>query len=302
MRRYPIAVVLPLVLGSTSDVARTQGAPPNTDIFLAALALRDGRVVLGRPVNITSRAGYDNQPAFLPDSRSVLFTSRRSDGQTDIYRYDIASRATSAVTRTPESEYSATPVPGGTAISVIRVELDSTQRLWRFPLGGGEPSLVLAGVKPVGYHAWGDARTLLLFVLGNPNTLQLADASTGRADTVLTSVGRSLHLMRDGRRFSFVHKVAEGDWWIKSLAPASREITPLVKLPDRTEDYAWLPDGSAIAGSGSKLVRWKPGGSAWEEVADLAAAGLAGITRLAVSPRGDRLALVAEPAAPRAQP
>ncbi len=57
-------------------------APPATDIFLAPLSISstDGRPTIGKPVNITSRPGYDNQPAFTPDSRSILFTSIHEDG------------------------------------------------------------------------------------------------------------------------------------------------------------------------------------------------------------------------------
>jgi hypothetical protein len=45
----------------------------------------------------------------------------------------------------------------------------------------------------------------------------------------------------------------------------------------------------------AKLFRLDPTHDTdWHEAADLSAAGLSKITRLAVSPRGDRLALVAQ--------
>src|SRR4029077_2214203 len=92
-------------------------APPDTEIFLATLG---SGASVGRPMNITSSPGYDNQPAFTPDGASVLFTSIRGGGTPpDIYRSDIASGATSQVTRTPESEYSPTVTPDGAHISVI---------------------------------------------------------------------------------------------------------------------------------------------------------------------------------------
>ena len=61
------------------------------------------------------------------------------------------------------------------------------------------------------------------------------------------------------------------------------------------EDYAWTPDGKLLMGQGAKLFVWDPTlGGDWREIADLGSAGIGGITRLAVSPLGDRLALVAE--------
>ena len=193
MRRSIVASSLIAMLATSRSAARRR-PPPATDIYLAPLSIRDdGRPVVGTPVNITNRPGYDNQPSFTPDSRAILFTSIREDGQSDIYRYDIASKAIARVTSTPESEYSATVMPGGQRFSVIRVEHDSTQRLWSFALDGSDPQLlVLAALKPVGYHAWIDPNNLALFVLGNPNALVHYDLRSGhvRHARARTSVDR----------------------------------------------------------------------------------------------------------------
>jgi hypothetical protein len=162
-------------------------------------------------------------------------------------------------------------------------------------MNGGEPTVILERVKPVGYHAWADENTLALFVLGNPNSLQLADVRTGTADTIATSIGRSLHRIPGSRIVSFVRKVSPTEWWIESLDVGTRRTARLVRLPEGVEDYAWLPDGSVICGRGSLLVRWSgKAGDDWLPIADLASGGVKGITRVAVSPRGDRIAFVAE--------
>src|SRR5690349_15074343 len=124
-----------------------QAAPPSTDIFLIPIKVQNNKPAVGKPVNITHRAGYDNQPSLTPDARSVFFTSVREDAQADIYRYDLATRATSRVTSTPESEYSATVYGNGTRFTAIRVEADSTQRLWSFRLDGSDPRVVFEAIK-----------------------------------------------------------------------------------------------------------------------------------------------------------
>ena len=270
--------------------------PPPPDVYIASLTITRGTVNVGAPLNITDRPGYDNQPAFLSDGSGVFFTSVRDDSQADIYRYDIAARRTTRVTTSaPESEYSASPIEAGKAISVIRVERDSTQRLWKVPLVGGEPSVILERVKPVGYHAWADDNTLALFVLGSPNSLQLADVRRGTADTIATNIGRSLHRVPGTRTISFVRKVSPTEWWVESLEVSTRATKRLVRLPEGIEDYAWLPDGSVVCGRGGALLRWSgKAGDDWRTIADLSSAGIGGITRLAVSPQGDRLAFVAE--------
>ena len=294
-RRSLVVISIAAALVLAGRRAGAQRAP-STDIYLATITRTGDRLTVGSATNITHRPGYDNQPAFTADGRSLLYTSVRGapGSQSDIYRIDIATGRETPVTTTPESEYSPTTTPDGSGISVVRVEHDSTQRLWRFPNLGGAPSLVLERVKPVGYHAWGDDHTLALFVLGSPNTLQVADTRTGRADTLATRIGRAIQKVPRKHEIGFVEKRGEHDWWLAVLDLDSRKITPAVRMPDGVEDFVWLPDGSALAGKGSTLLRWDAGDAGWREVADLAASGVHGITRLAVSPEGDRLAIVAD--------
>ncbi len=291
-----LAIRLTLTLFAVALCAASQTAPPATDIFLADVLKRGGQLALGAPVNITFRPGYDNQPAFTPDGKSILFTSQREGEQTEIYRYDIAARYTARLTNTAESEYSPTITPDEKSFSVIRVEADKTQRLWQFPLAGGAPALVLTNIKPVGYHVWLDAGTLALFVLGQPNTLQLTDVKTEKAEVLAQSIGRALHRVPgQPSQFSFVHK-AEKEWWVKSYDLKSRQTTNLVKTLPNSEDCAWLPNGTLLMAQGSKLFKWQRGKDAdWQLVADLEAAGITSITRLAVNAKGDKLALVAQP-------
>jgi dipeptidyl aminopeptidase/acylaminoacyl peptidase len=282
-------------------------SPPDTDIFVVELKTEGGKLVFGQPANITKRVGYDNQPSFLPDGQTLLFTSQREGDQTDIFRYDLRTGATTQLTSTPESEYSPTLMPGGKFFSVVRVEADKTQRLWKFPLAGGAvASLVLDNVKPVGYHLWLDERTLALFVLGDektkqPNTLQLVTLAKDRptaieVSTEHVSVGRSLQRVpRRPGAFSFVHKTAPDEWLIKIIDVNGHRTELLTRTLPGSEDLAWLPDGSVLMARDSKLFRFDPAHEHnWQEIADFASNGLRKITRLALNPKGDRLALVAQ--------
>jgi dipeptidyl aminopeptidase/acylaminoacyl peptidase len=280
-------------LAGVASLGAQRPAAPQPDIFLAPLSIQAGRVTVGTPVNVTHRDGYDNQPSFTPNGRAILFTSTHDDGQSDIYRYDIATQATTRVTTTPESEYSASVMPGGKRFSVIRVEKDSAQRLWSFAMDGSDPRLVVESLKPVGYHVWADSTTLAMFVLGSPNALVLGDLRTGKMDTVAHGIGRSLARVPGG--FSFVEAVSRTESRLKTMMLPSRVVADVTTLPGRAQDIAWLSDGSLLAGDGAKLVTWHAGASAWTDVIDLRSAGLSDITRLAVSPDGKWLALVANP-------
>jgi WD40 repeat protein len=268
-------------------------APPASDIFIIDVANRNGKMKFGAPKKITDVVGYNNQPFFLPDGQGILYTSIR-DKQADIYHYDIHSGATTQVTKTPESEYSPTLMPDGKSISVVRVEADGTQRLWKFPPLIGEPSLILEKTRPVGYQLWIDDHTLVLFILGKPNTLQIVDTRTEKAETIAENPGRILRRIPHQNRFSFVHKSSDKEWAIKAFDLRTRTSASLIDTLPGVEDYAWMPSGTLLMAKDSKLFSVIPlTGKSWSEIADFSAAGLKGITRIAVSPKGDKIAIVA---------
>ena len=172
--------------------------------------------------------------------------------------------------------------PDRAHISAIRVEADGTQRLWQFTSDGQQPQLLLNDIKPVGYHAWTDAQTLALFVLGQPATLQLADRRTGKAETLARNIGRSLQMIPLRGTVSFVEREPAADstatLHIRELDPKTRAITPLVDAPagSRDADLAWAPDGLLLMAKDDALYGWRrtDAASGWKRLADLGPLGL----------------------------
>ena len=156
-----------------------------------------------------------------------IATASRSTSTASIVR----AVAVSQLTQTAENENSPTYLPAGVGdaggFSVVRTEPDKTQRLWRFDAQGRNPQVVLADVKPVGYHAWVDAQTVALFVLGPPATLRIAQVSSGTAEIVTEGIGRSLHRIPGTRSVSIVQREASGEFWIKQVDVDSKKIEPL---------------------------------------------------------------------------
>jgi len=279
-----------LMLGATVLGAQ---ARPSTDVWVVPMRPGGTTPAFGAPVNATHRAGYDNQPSFTKKGDAVLYTVIGADGAADIWRFPLPLGKAQQVTATRESEYSATVTPDGQWFSVIRVEADSTQRLWKFPLAGGEaPALVLDQVKPVGYHVWVGPHTLVLFVLGNPPTLRVADDRTGTSERVAMGIGRALAKVPGRDAVTFVQLVADSASWISELDVRSKAIRRIAPAPEGADYHAWTPNGVLLTASGSRVLAWVDG--RWDVVVDFGRYGVRGLSRLAVSPRGDWLAVVAE--------
>ncbi len=297
MKRF-IGVSLATVLAASALAA--QAGPPATDIYLVPLRGAGGGAISDPPVNLTHRQGYDNQPAFTADGRSLLYTSIRDDGQADIYKLDLASRTSTRLTDTPESEYSPTPMPAGGGFSVVRVERDSAQRLWAFNAAGRAPVLLLPDIAPVGYHLWLDDHTLALFVLGSPNSLQIADTQSGIGRTIAHDIGRSLQRVPGSSRFSFLLH-ADSAWYLETADPAAPDgaLQRVAKMPRRADYVVWESSTALLTAAGTIVYRLDltAGPAAtWAPIADFSEEGLRNLSRLALSPDGNWLAVVAEPA------
>ena len=322
--------LLAILLGLASS-ASAQSKAPDTEIYLTPITRIGDSIIVGAPMNVTQRAGYDNQPSFTPDSRSILYTAE-TDGQTDIWRYDLATRRTRRITSTSESEYSPTVMPGGRRISVVRVERDSTQRLWSVAMDGGDARLVLPTLTKVGYHAWIEGDRLATYVLGTPSTLHLMNRAGGRDTVIARDVGRALQPLPAGANalFTYTQRSSDGSLHIYVVSGRTTPVkytrrvvrlTPgglastetvvdsvgrtleapyeFVAAPADNEYHAWMPDVMLITASNSVLLRWNAvlgASSAWLPVADLKPYGVKNVSRLAVSPDGRWLAFVAEPA------
>lgn len=260
---------------------------PASDVFLVPLTRpsnTEWRV--GVPANVSRFEGYDNQPAFAIDARALFFTRVGPDGQADIWRSDFSTGRAAPVRVTRESEYSAFPTPDSAALAVVRVEADSTQRLWRLPLDGSAPTLLVPDVAPVGYFAYANDSTLAMFVLGSPATLQVATIGRAGARTMARNIGRSLHRIPGTEHISFVQK-GGGPWYIMRLNTTTGAVDTLVATRPRREDYAWLDATTIVMGDGAQLFTYTLGAAEWTPLGDFGFARLGDITRLAVSRAGN---------------
>ncbi|RMG65284.1 MAG: WD40 repeat domain-containing protein, partial [Bacteroidetes bacterium] len=267
-------------------------AQPDTDIYLLDIQAQGNSWTFSNPLNITPRRGYDNQPAFTPDGRAMLYVSAQSDGQTDIFRYTFRSGTSSRLTQTRDrSEYSPTVMPDGVHVSAVVVEPDSSQRLWAYPLQDGRPRLLTKKIDRIGYYAWYSKKDLALFRVGDPPTLEVARSRHKRTRTLARDVGRAVQRIPGPEAaISYVAPGPDSLSYIYRWDPKSGESTPIVATLPGMQDYCWSSEGYLLMGLDDQLYIFHPGTDRqWLPVGH---PGVGHFYRLAISPDGRRLAVV----------
>ena len=281
-----IQMVIPLILLTYGLFAQL----PNTDVWLLDIQTTKDTLFFSNPTNITNRAGYDNQPAFSPDGKYILYTSIRDEKQSDIYKYDIKTKTVTQFTNTSTSEYSPTFMPDGKNISVVMVETDSAQRLWKFPIKGGAPELIMKGIDSIGYHCWLDETHVALFLITNPFQLVFTDIKTERKTVIVhDTIARGMALQKNN--FFYVYKDIIYSVTLKNKNGS----TPKWNKELKGEDFCFLNPNTPIMADGGKIYKyfnWR--GNSWLPIVDLSKYEINHITRMAVSPDGKHIAIVSE--------
>ncbi len=266
------------------------GQLPDTDIWVFDLKDSAEQLRFSNPVNITDRPGYDNQPAFSADGEYILFSSVREDNQADIYKYDFLTNAIIPFCSTPENEYSPTFMPDGKNISIVRVEKDSTQRLWKFPIKGGTPKCIMERIDSVGYHCWINKDSVALFILTQPFSLQICNIKSQQPKIIADSIGRCIKIKDDGILY-YTIKTGDGKNRLCQYLPSGIK-TPAINLIMEGEDYAFL-NNDIIYSFGSKLFLAKKFfNQNMKEIMDFSYLGITNITRIVIRADGKKIAIV----------
>jgi Tol biopolymer transport system component len=265
-------------------------AQTGSEIYLFDLLSVDDKYAIANPVNISDNPGYDNQPSFMKNGRQILFSSTR-DGQQDICLYHIKSGKKTWMTDTQGSEYSPLQIGTSNAFSAIRLDLDGTQLLYKYSMYSGKPKVLVKDLK-IGYHCWIDRKKLITFVLGDPHTLQLNNIQSNSNRVMDNTIGRTILKLPKSNRVAYISK-KEKQWMINQIDPKSGEIEMMIHTLKGSEDFAVTHSGVLIMGKGSELYNFDPyNHTDWVKIGDVSDYGLSGITRIAISTKGDRITIV----------
>ncbi|MEO5782550.1 MAG: hypothetical protein ABIQ07_04720 [Ginsengibacter sp.] len=264
-------------------------AQTGTEIILFDVTVNTKGITISNPVNITNHKGYDNQPFFY---KTNIYYSSEDSSQMDIKKYDYLHKTTSTITHTEENEFSPTVTPDQKFISCILQRRNGKQNLVKYPINGGEPSVLIDNLK-VGYHAWLDNNSLLLFVLEDTSTngLHYYNLVTKEDKKLATDIGRSVQRVPGKLAVSFVKKTP-GEWLIRECDAVTKKIITIMPALHNDEFIAWTKKGLALMSDGKDIYFAKQGNNNWQKVKMNASIPLKNISRIAINTKNTRLAVV----------
>lgn len=258
---------------------------PVSNMYMFTITSSDIGYNIRYPKFITkfNENGYNNQPTFVNDFELLISSNYGPNGSVEILKLDLFDKVYFRLTDTQEDEYS----PGGVGkkyFSSVRVEADKSQTLTLYTKDMTTlPQHLLSGIGNIGYYCWLNDKEVALFLVEEPkSSLAIANIFSEDVKNITSDVGRTLKLDKD-KNLVYLHKAAANSWFIKKMNPLTRQSNIIVEALAGVEDFEILPDGTFIAGKGSKLFFYRPNETAgWTFIKDLADYGITDISRIAI--------------------
>lgn len=264
---------------------------PETDIWLFKLEKKEGKLTFSGYWNITNRPGYDNQPAFSADEKSILYVSIDSTKQADVYRYDIQKKIKTNLTNSKVSEYSPTLLPNRKGFSCVVVEQDSAQRIWAYNSEGKFDKIMFPNIDSIGYHTWLNEDSLLYYKLTDPHSLRAASFTTEKDVWLSDEPSRSFKTISHSSNFIYAQKTSEGFRYM-FYDVLLKESHLLAKHPSFDEDFIWHFNFGLIKSEGADLMVYNDQTKTWLPLLSLSNAGIKKITRFIFDSRNKYLVVV----------
>jgi hypothetical protein len=261
---------------------------PETEIWLMPIKKEKNNVFPGKPIKINEHKGYNNQPSFSIDSKSVFYVRADSSAQTDIVQFNLRSSKQRAVTATALSEYSPQEIKPGLLCAVV-VEKDSAQKIHEISATNGLHQNVLEP-DSVGYYCFLNADTIVYYKLTQPHSLRVFVISSGKEIWLgnfptrgFKPVSKSslVYCLKDSLtttvyRYDFVLQKAKS----------------ICSLPKGNEDIFWHKQLGLLRSDGTAILQYRELTSTWTQLFDLRSQGFHRITRFAIDEKLNYLVVV----------
>jgi hypothetical protein len=223
-----------------------------------------------------------------PD-KEELYYLRYTKAGSEVIAYDFATKTRKSLILSGKRLAQIHITPDHKFISALRDAGDS-QAIVKFPITGGEPVTVVAGLTIENY-TWLDDNSLLLVEPGTPNSLHLMTLRPQKKVQVALNVGSTLVRSESQKSFAFVHKLSVDTWSIKVLSSDGNINIAAETLPE-SEIFTMLSNGDFLMVSEGNLFCLKDKSRFWKEVTQEELAGE--IIQIRADESGKKVVLIAK--------
>jgi hypothetical protein len=248
----------------------------------------------GEMQRVSKKKGYNNQPSFSPDSKSIYYVTFMDSTNTDIVNYNLKKKELKQITNTKANEYSPMVTPDGKYISCVKGE---AQQVWKYKIS--DPTRCVRVIKDfdsVGYYVWMNKNTIVSNVLPAPFALYANVLSNDTNIKFYTGIGRCLQSLKNENTVFYVQKKDSVNWYINALELNDNEpphLYYITKSIPGEEDFTILNDGTILMFSKKNLYKYNIiRDLRWSLLQSFDDAPVDGFYRIAVSPDQKSLAIV----------
>jgi hypothetical protein len=267
----------------------------NTEIFLLDIKFKLDKIEIYNVKKISNNKGYNNQPIFVSNDK-ILFTSERNL-QNDIVQYDSSENSLKYLTNTLTSEYSPIRYKKN-KVTAVSLDKKGEQYLRIYNVKDNTFKIPFTD-KIVGYYNYSKKikNQIVSSVLENNElVLYTSNLKTKTHTYIDNNTGRSIHNIPKNKfgeeKISYISK-KDSIWNINYADLSSYKTKTITTTLNNNEDICWFKDGSILTSNKNNLYIFNSKLSKdWKLLCSLEEYGITNISRIAINPNNDKLALV----------
>ncbi|MBC8395484.1 MAG: hypothetical protein H8E16_00095 [Flavobacteriales bacterium] len=270
-------------------------AQSDSEIFLLDIKFKQDKIEISNVKKISNNKGYNNQPIFVSNDK-ILFTSERNL-QNDIVQYDSSENSLKYLTNTLTSEYSPIRYKKN-KVTAVSLDEKGEQYLRIYNIKDNTFKIPFTD-KIVGYYNYSKKiRNLIISSVLENNQLVLytSNLKTKEHTYIDNNTGRSIHNIPKNKfgeeKISYISK-KDSIWNINYVDLSSYNTKTITTTLNNNEDICWFKDGSILTSYKNNLYIFNSKLSKdWKLLCSLEEYGITNISRIAINPDNDKLALV----------
>ena len=270
-------------------------AQSDSEIFLLDIKFKQDKIEIFNVKKISNNKGYNNQPIFVSNDK-ILFTSERNL-QNDIVQYDSSENSLKYLTNTLTSEYSPIRYKKN-KITAVSLDKKGEQYLRIYDIKDNTFKIPFTD-KIVGYYTYSkQIKNLIISSVLENNELVLytSNLKTKEHTYVDNNTGRSIHNIPKYKfgqeKISYISK-KDSIWNINYVDLSNYKTKTITTTLNNNEDICWFKDGSILTSHKNNLYIFNSKLSKnWKLLCSLEEYGITNISRIAINPDNDKLALV----------